>query len=195
MMNNIQFPEPTGKRCLMLPYLQGDPSSVPIEYREGYEDILRDTYIKKGDIGYLTIDEGLTTVGKPHRGASSSYERAVHTEAGRRGDHWVWGMRDNVTLEEDTKVLLANSVDDSCAVWDRTVHNTSENGDLGHVAEEYPLEQATLMKKGDVHTIGILTPHESLPTVKEGIRQFLRIISNTIEGRESHFTLNPLLGD
>jgi len=53
---NIQFPIYSGVRCLMMPYVQGDPDSVPASYRS-YYDIIRTVYLTKGDIGYLTIDE------------------------------------------------------------------------------------------------------------------------------------------
>lgn len=41
--NNITLPDFTGTRCLMLPCIQVDSSSVPEEYRKGYEDILEST--------------------------------------------------------------------------------------------------------------------------------------------------------
>lgn len=49
------------------------------------------------------------------------------------------------------------------------------------------------MKAGEVHEIGILTPHESLPLRQKARRQFLRIISSRVHGRESYFTENPLI--
>ena len=49
------------------------------------------------------------------------------------------------------------------------------------------------MKTGEVHKIGILTPHESLPMKCDTNRQFLRIVSAGVHGRESFFTINPLL--
>lgn len=49
------------------------------------------------------------------------------------------------------------------------------------------------MKAGEVHQIGILTPHESLPITKGGNRQFIRIVSSGVYGREPYFTKNPLM--
>lgn len=40
---------------------------------------------------------------------------------------------------------------------------------------------------------GILTPHESLPVPCDFPRQFLRIISSGVHGREDYFTVNPLV--
>jgi hypothetical protein len=193
-VNKIQFPEPSGRRCLMMPFIQGDPASVPEEFRTGYEAILASTFIKKGDVGYLTIDESSVQKGNPHRGNRALHGRALHTEAGVRPNGlYAWGRGHSVYLDSDVKVLLANSIDDSCALWDATHKNTSFDGDIGDLAHDYPFEHATLMKAGDVHEIGILTPHESLPVAKNGNRQFIRIISSGVHGREENFTKNSLM--
>ena len=198
--NKIEFPGFSGVRCLMLPYVQGDPESVPEQYRSGYEDILRNIYFNKGDVGFLTIDESQAKKGTPHRGVRAKHERALHTEAGRLpnkiyvwGSGGGWGCSHNVTLDADVEVLLANNMDNSCALWDAEHENTSRDGDIGHLAEMYPYCDAELMKAGDVHKIGIFTPHESLPVESDTNRQFLRIISSGVYGREPYFTKNRLL--
>lgn len=195
----IRFPAFSGLRCLMMPYIQGDPTSVPSEFAP-YADIIRDVFVCRGDLGHLTIDESVTIPGKPHRGARSKTNRAIHTEVGRiPGVAYVWGgggwgRRHNVTLDADTQILLANNLDDSCAVWNATHEDTSVDGDIGHAASQYPYEDAVMMKAGEVHRIGILTPHESLPVKEAFPRQFLRIISNGVHGTEPYFTKNPILG-
>ncbi len=196
----INFPNTSGIRCLMLPYIQGDYMSVPEEYRGGYEKILSSNYFNKGDVGFLTIDESLVEKGNPHRGLRSKTNRALHTEAGRMpnkiycwGDGGGWGSTHKVTLDRDVRVLLANSIDDSCALWDKVHEDTSIDGDIGNLAGMYPLSEAIFMKAGEVHEIGILTPHESLPVKNSVSRQFLRIISAGVHGREPHFTENHLL--
>jgi len=184
----------------MMPYIQGDAESVPEEYRVGYEEILSEVYFEEGGIGYLTIDESLATQGTPHRGRRAKSQRALHTEVGRSPDKlytWGqgggWGRAHNVELDGGVKVFLANNLDDSCALWDAEHPDTSLDGDLGHVAELYPLSDAVLMKAGEVHQIGVLTPHESLPVVESTNRQFLRIVSSGVHGREPYFTPNPTL--
>ena len=195
IVSRIKFPEYTGARCLMMPYIQGDPSSVPEEYAK-YSEIVSSLFFKRGDIGYLTIDESEVKSGNPHRGAGSRTSRALHTEAGRRpGDiyAWGWGKTHNVKLERSVKVMLANSVDNTCAIWDAIHEDTSRDGDIGYAANLYPYEDAIMMKAGEVYKIGILTPHESLPVNQDIKRQFLRIVSSGVHGREPYFTDNPLL--
>jgi hypothetical protein len=199
LTGHIKFPEFKSLRCLMMPYIQGDPQSVPESYR-GYSEILGKVFIKEGDIGYLTIDESPVEKGAPHRGDRAKTDRALHTEAGRHPDKvyaWGgggWGRSHRVTLDGDVEILLSNSIDDTCAVWDTQHYNTSLDGDIGHFAHLYPYHDADMMKAGEVHRIGILSPHESLSVDRACNRQFLRIVSSGVNGREPYFTINPLMG-
>lgn len=193
------FPKFQGLRCLMMPYIQGEPDSVPSEYA-AYSEVVRDVFVRKGDIGYLTIDESVAHAGRPHRGDRAKTDRALHTEVGLipglycwgGGGHW--GGRPRVTLDRDVQILLANSLDDSCATWDAVHEDTSDDGDIGYAADIYPYERASFMKAGEVRQIGILTPHESLPVRKTTQRQFLRIVGSGVHGREPYFTENPRVG-
>jgi hypothetical protein len=199
-VGKIEFPEFSGVRCLMMPYIQGDPDSLPDEYAT-YRDIVSNLAIKPGGVGFLTIDESVVEAGKPHRGARAKAARALHTEAGRLpgeiyawgGQGGGWGKHHRVTLDYDVQILLANSLSGTCAVWDAVHENTSIDGDIGDFAEDYPYSSATLLQAGDVHRIGILTPHESIPVLSTTKRQFLRIVSSGVHGREPYFTENPLL--
>lgn len=195
----ITFPTFSGIRCLMMPFIQGDPTSVPDQYRD-YSDIIESTYIEKGGIGYLTIDESFTKKNTPHRGYRAKFGRALHTEAGiHKGQYsWgspvnTWGGKMKVTLDRNTQILLANNLDASCAFWDSTHEDTSSDGDIGYASEKYPYEDAVFMRAGEVHQVGILTPHESMPIKEPFPRQFLRIVGRGVHGREDYFTLNPLI--
>lgn len=195
----VVFPEFSGIRCLMMPFIQGDPESVPTQLRAGYEAAIEMMAIEPGEIGFLTIDESLAVAGTPHRGARAKFGRALHTEAGRRpGKIYAWGgggwgNSHKVTLDRDVQILLANNLDGSCAVWDSEHENTSLDGDIGYAADQYPLREAHIMSAGEVQRIGILTPHESLPVSANTNRQFLRVLSSGVHGREDYFTKNPLL--
>ncbi len=193
----VSFPQFSGIRCLMMPYIQGDPNSIPAMYSP-YADIISSVFLKKGDIGFLTIDESIVMKGNPHRGQRARYARALHTEAGKNPLNntyqWGgWGGGTRVILDRDVKILLANNLDDSCAVWDAEHENTSTDGDIGYAADDYPYSTAVLLKAGELHEIGIFTPHESLPVEQDFNRQFLRILSAGVYGREEYFTQNPLL--
>lgn len=196
-IGQVNFPKYSGIRCLMMPYIQGDFSSVPNRFYP-YKDIINSLFIKQGDLGFLTIDESNVQAGQAHRGARAKFGRALHTEAGKipmQPYGWgnAWGGSHNVIVDEDVQVLLANSIDCSCAVWDAMHENTSVDGDIGNFSDQYPYEDAQMMNAGDVFQIGILTPHESLPVKNTQRRQFLRIVSSGVHGREEYFTQNPLV--
>ncbi len=200
LMQQIAFPEFSGLRCLMMPYIQGDSQSVPADYAS-YSDILNGTFLRRGEIGYLTIDESEAVAGSPHRGARARHARALHTEAGilRGVCKWgggapSWGGSPKVTLERDTRILVASNMSGTCAVWGCEHEDTSEDGDIGHLADLYPYSGATILMAGEVAEIGVLTPHESLPVNENVRRQFLRIVGSGVHGREPYFTENPCLG-
>lgn len=196
-MRIIKFPEFSGIRCLMMPYIQGEAASLPDIYAP-YRGIAQTVFLKRGDIGFLTIDESVVKAGTAHRASRAKFKRALHTEVGidpNKVYRWGggWGSIHHVTLDKDCKILLANNLDNSCALWDAEHAATSIDGDIGHVADTYPYSDAIFMKAGAVHEIGILTPHESLPISFDFQRQFLRIISSGVHGREQYFTVNPLV--
>src|SRR5215831_171625 len=131
-------------------------------------------------------------------GARAKYGRALHTEAGRDPNGvygWGgWGSTPHrVTLDRGVRILIASSVDDSCAVWDAEHEDTSDDGDIGYAADVYPYEDAMFLKAGEVCEIGIFTPHESVSVSAGCDRQFLRIVSSGVHGREEYFTCNPLM--
>ena len=61
---HIKFPQFSAIRCLMMPYIQGEPDSLPELYAP-YRDIVSSLFYEKGDIGFLTIDESPVVAGNP----------------------------------------------------------------------------------------------------------------------------------
>jgi hypothetical protein len=204
-MNNvittIEFPEPTGIKCNMMPFIQGDSNSLP-EWCKPYKTLIDNTYIEHGEIGHLTIDEAFVDAGESQRGYNSKgLERNVHVEVGRTQslNHWggpptpLWGGRFNVTLDNDTKVLIANNVSGTCRYWDTIETAYTEDGDLSDYIERYPIETGVLLRAGELLKMSIFTPHECVQQVKSCYRQFIRIVGKGVKGREDYFTVNPLI--
>jgi hypothetical protein len=93
IVNHIQFPKFIGPsiKCNMMPFIQGDSSSLPELYKS-YSDIVDENYLQKGQIGFLTIDESYVDSGTSQRGFSyNGTERNVHIEVGRRAGRNKWG--------------------------------------------------------------------------------------------------------
>ena len=139
MNGYVNFPKFSNIRCLMMPFIQGEPDSLPDKYYP-YRDIVSSLYHEKGAIGFLTIDESFVAKGSLHRGARAKTARALHTEAGRDPDKiYCWGAGGGwgktphrVTLDREVEILLASNLDNSCAVWPSEHENTSSDGDIGY---------------------------------------------------------------
>lgn len=198
VVSTVRFPKFKGIKCLMMPFIQGDVTSLPKEY-QGYSDIIETNYLEKGEVGFLTIDESFVESGASQRGYNSAgIERNVHIEVGREGDsnRWggnVWAGRANVLLDDDTEVLIANNIDDTCRVWDTIEKAYTKDGDLSAYIDKYPEDTGRLLKSGELARISIFTPHECVAQKHSGKRQFLRIVGKGVRGREPYFTVNPLM--
>ena len=196
VINNIRFPEFQSLKCNMMPFIQGDSTSLPDEY-QSYAYIIDDNFLEKGEVGFLTIDETFVEAGNSQRGFNSTgIERCVHIEVGEYNSVRRWGSwrgRPTTILDEDTQILIANSIDDTCRVWNTKEYAYTEDGDLSHIIEKYPEHTGQLLKAGEMAQISILTPHECVPQKESKQRQFFRIVGKGVTGREHYFTVNPLM--
>lgn len=198
IIGKIEFPQFTGIKCSMMPFVQGDSSSLPEIYKP-YSEIIQNNYLEKGEIGFLTIHESFVESGKSQRGYNAAgLNRNVHIEVGRRKNNenrWgsSWGGQGKTLLDDNTMVLIANSISDTCRVWDNKEMRQTNNGDLSSYIESYPEHTGILMKAGELAKISIFTPHECINQKQSGVRQFLRIVGKGVTGREDYFTINPLL--
>lgn len=199
IVSNIQFPDFTGVKCNMMPFIQGNPDSLP-ETLSPYRDIIASLYLQKGEVGFLTIDESYVTSGKSQRGYGAS-QRCVHVEVGQayaKGAmaHWgggYWGGRPNVYVEDTTEVIISNSLDGTCRYWDVVDLSYTVDGDLSEYLDRYPEHTGVMLSAGEVAKIGVFTPHECVPQKHSGNRQFFRIVGSGVRGREPYFTTNPLM--
>lgn len=200
----IAFPEFTDARCYMMPFIQGRPETLP-EAFSGYADTIANFVLdgQEGEVGLITIDESYVEAGKSQRGYGAG-ERTLHTEACRSETLFTWGptwgpVRDDdprpsfVELDPDVRIIIANSISDTCMVWDREIRDTTPDGDLSLRAHEFPRNTGRMMAAGEVMEMGIFTPHECIPQRESGQRQFFRIVGKGVYGREDYFTRNAIL--
>jgi hypothetical protein len=198
IINKIIFPEFTGLKCNMMPFIQGEPLSIPKNYRT-YSEIIKNNFLEKGEIGFLTIDESFVDSGKSQRGFNSkNLKRNVHIEVGRNSgkNSWggnSWGGNNKTFLEDRTEVLIANNLSGTCRFWNTIDMSFTKNGDLSDYIEKYPENTGILMEAGDLARISIFTPHECINQNFSSKRQFFRIIGKGVTGREDYFTVNPLI--
>lgn len=200
LSGQIAFPEFNALRCYMMPFIQGRPETLPDRFAS-YAGIVEDLVLsgQDGEMGLLTIDESHVEAGASQRGYGAG-KRTIHTEACVSGPRlsWgpatpTWGPSPFVSLDPKTRVLIANSIPDTCMVWDVEVEDTTPDGDLSHRADEFPRSNGKMMQSGEVLEIGIFTPHEPIAQVEAGPRQFFRIVGTGVTGREDYFTRNEVL--
>jgi len=191
--NVIEFPKQQGLKCNMMPFIQGDSSSLPKEYRS-YSDIIDNNFLERGEIGFLTIDESFVNGGESQRGYNSKgINRNVHIEVGISEKRFAWGGSPRTLLNDNTQVLIANNISNTCRYWDAIEKSYTKDGDLSEYIDRYPEETGILMKKGEVAKISIFTPHECISQKEPAYRQFFRIVGKGVKGREDYFTENPLV--
>lgn len=198
----IAFPKFSGIKCSMMPFVQGDSSSLPEMYKS-YSTIVDSVHLEKGEIGFLTIDESFVKAKTSQRGYNAKgIDRNVHIEVGRNKDsnYWgggsgnpSWGGHNKTFLDDSTMVLIANSISDTCRYWNAMEMAYTKDGDLSDYIEKYPESTGKLMKQGEVAKISIFTPHECVAQKEDGYRQFFRIVGRGVRGREDYFTVNPLV--
>lgn len=183
----------------MMPFIQGDSASLPLMFQP-YAQIISENFLEKGEIGFLTIDESFVEEGKSQRGYNAAgINRNVHIEVGRTKDNrnrWggnSWGGKEKTLLDDNTMVLIANSLSNTCRVWDTKEMSYTPDGDLSEYIEKYPVETGKLLKAGEVAKISIFTPHECVAQKHSGQRQFFRVVGKGVTGREDYFTVNPLV--
>lgn len=200
IVNRIYFPTPTGVKCTMMPFIQGYSSSLP-EYLKPYAQIVDNNYLEKGEVGFLTIHESFVSSGNSQRGYNSGgISRNVHIEVGqsKKGENrWgggsSWGGKHETLLDDETMVLIANSISGTCRVWNKKEKRHTLDGDLSEYIFDYPEQTGFLLDAGDVAKISIFTPHECVNQLHPGFRQFFRIVGVGVTGREDYFTKNPLV--
>lgn len=202
IVNKIQFPEFTGIKCNMMPFVQGDSRSLPEIYKP-YSKIINDNFLEKGEIGFLTIHESIVRANESQRGYNSAgINRNVHIEVGRNEklNHWgsgsggaSWGGKYSTLLDDSTMVLIANNISDTCRLWNTKEMAYTKDGDLSEYIEKYPEHTGINLKSGEVAKISIFTPHECINQKESGKRQFFRIVGKGVVGREDYFTINPLV--
>jgi len=197
IVSTIEFPSFTGISCNMMPFIQGDPNSLPDPYKP-YAHIIEENFLEKGEIGLLSIQESYVESNTSQRGYNSAgIPRNVHIEVGRGNGYnrWgsSWGGRDLTRLEDSTMVLIANSISDTCRVWNSKDLRYTPDGDLSEYIEDYPEESGIMLKSGELARISIFTPHECVAQKHSGYRQFFRIVGMGVKGREPYFTINPLI--
>lgn len=207
-LGNVSFPTPNDININMMPFIIGDPASIPQEYRQ-YEELLRrcqgyNCSSEQGKIGYLTIQESLVHGGESQRRPGLHLEApGLVTISGGKNviqiefeSHWGRGDIDFYPVDKmQGGIYMASTLSDSCRVWnariDKPCDVVGHLGDVEHLRDF--LDAGTNMKKNELFWITDVTPHESLPLKEDQYRQYFRFVTSGVTvWYEKHSTKNRL---
>lgn len=194
MPETLNFPAPTNIQINMMPFVMGDPSSLPPQlhaYLPFVEQALQVVPGERGKIGYITIEESWVEAGATHRRSGLHTDRHPDAMRGGVGIPTQWGGN----IAGRGGIFLGSNVANSCAIWDLDVDEPGPHGNCEHLRESL-LEEGVkprVMLPSRLYWMSDTIPHESLPLKERTFRQFFRLVTS----RVSHWfkknsTANPL---
>ena len=191
----VEFPEYTGVNVNMMPIIMGDDGSVPNNLKQ-YLPMIHRCNFRSGTTVYLSVSESFVRQGETQR------RPGIHTDGtatlGWGGGGWGGGYRPPPPPKKDeekpsppvsvpTKGIYLASTDGRCRIWDCV---TLDVDNLGAAAEPDALSLEA--EPGAMYWITDRTPHESLPALQDGHRQWFRLVADEIGAWYSrHSTPNP----
>ena len=201
--NVVEFPEPTGLYCNMMPFVLGSEQSLPLRFQR-YWPLLKKLPIpveERGQVGYLTIDERPVEAGEAQRRPGLHCESPGLLERGgvvgeREGGvvALAWGLGGYVRDKLSGGIYMVSNVSNSCAVWDVAIE-AAAIGAQGGVEHLRPLlPRGHRMGAREVWWLTDRTPHEALRLTEAAERQFVRVVAGSVSvWYAAHSTVNPLV--
>ncbi len=194
----VAFPTFEPRHINMMPFVMGDPSSIPAELH-GYLPMIDACPLgdEVGKVGYLTIDERYVAEGSQRRAGVHTEGFGTASWGGWGGGSWggapkraSWGGWGGGSWGAGGGLFIANSVDDSCILFDAAIEDTPFGGAVSD--EQLVGVSHTLMPANNVFWLHDRTPHASMP-VRNTNRQFFRLVTSEVSMWFSkHSTPNPL---
>jgi hypothetical protein len=187
-LGSVDFPPASDININMMPFVIGDERTLPV-FARGYAPLIAACDIEaaeNGRVGYLTVTE------TPVRAGASQRRGGVHTE--RHPSHgWGgggWG-RGDFEHRRQGGIYLASNMGGTTAIWDVEVAVPGLGGDCEHLRSA--LGCARTLDANELIWMTDGVPHESLPSQRDGVRQFFRVVTSAIDlWFTQHSTANPL---
>jgi hypothetical protein len=185
----VAFPRPQNINVNMMPFVLGDPDSLPEELR-AYQPLIDACEVEaaeQGSVCYLTISETAVQPGSSQRRGGAHTER--HPNVSWGGGGWGGGRHDG---RRHGGLYIASTMEATTAVWDARIENPGPGGDCSDRLEE--LGESSLLDANQLVWLTDATPHASLPVPRAGTRQFFRLVTSQIDlWYEDHSTANALV--
>lgn len=175
-LGTVIFPAPQDIHINMLPFVLGDPDSLPDEYRQ-YWPLVQACHIEKaeeGSIGYLSLMESFVQTGHTQR------RHGVHTD-GHGSSAWGWGRGASVTGERMRGLYMASTTQGQCRAWNCAVEAPGEQGDCEALRTKLERVPYVVMEANTLYWMTDACPHESLPAITDGYRQWFRVVTHAVD--------------
>ena len=208
---DVEFPEPQDLDVNMMPFVYGEPESLPPELRPYYSNLIASCPIQEHDIGkvmYLTVQENQVEKGTTQRrpglhveapgaGTGEVVARGHKVVAGGflAAQEHTWGsgfVSGGDTFHDG--IYMASNMDNTAAVWNAIVDTRKgEVTSEGSVAHLRPLiGDGFLLPANLLVWMTDKTPHEAIPQENGGYRQYFRLVTSRVSvWFEQHSSLNP----
>lgn len=188
-VGEVDLPQFSGIRVMMMPIVLGDISSLPI-LLGGWIDTIAQMFRMRdqhaGDIGYLTIDEKHVKAGETHRRAG------LHVDGIYQGKTGAWGGGGGGWSSVGNGMLTVSSPA-GCRAWRGRVYGLAgDDGECEHLRDQFPEESGELFRPGVVYWVDGLCVHESVPMVADVDRQFARLSMPSTAPWFEGYTEKPL---
>lgn len=204
--NQIEFPPAKQRNVNMMPFILGQKESLPTDLQCYYDMIDACPWFREenGKVAYLTVQESQVAADETQRRPGLHIESPGvladdnNASAFFPGVEHSWGM--GIFYGPDRYeggIYLASNVDNSTQVWDALVDRTvpgivDRYGGCEHLRRLLPDNIATTLGAGDLIWMTDCTPHEALPALASGTRQFFRLVMpNVSHWYADHSTPNP----
>jgi len=195
----VEFPPPNGININMMPFIMGDPNSIPPKYRQYWPLVERCqlSSAERQKVGYLTIQESLVPEGQAQRRPGMHVE-SPGAQLSQGGSYqanridWGCGIVRADLSDVQGGIYMASTVPGSCRVWNVQIGEpvVGDLGDVEHLRDA--LGKGTLMEANKIYWLTDSTPHESLPVSKEAYRQYFRLVTSSLTAwYPEHSTANP----
>jgi hypothetical protein len=194
----LEFPAGRDIKINMMPFIQGQRDSIPIEYRHYFWPIIQHCKAgQAGEIGYLSIHESWVEPGQAQRRPgihTEGYATPGKVRGGWGGGGWGGGTTppDINDLGAKGGLFMVSNMADTCQVWDTRIDGyTRPGGDCEYLRAAFG--PGRMLQPGELCWLTDRTPHESAPANFPAYRQWCRVVTKAVSvWFADHSTPNPL---
>lgn len=197
-LSKICFPKPKSINITMMPFIMGDPQSIPMKYRE-YWQMIKSCNIpalEYGKVGYLSVMEcRIKANATPHAASICTNSRqargGLFMAFNQENTCKIWNYpRSSSNITHSSSNPLRTTY--SCSARSPSFVNNSiiDHEDCSHHVDE--MGEPTMMKANHLYWVTNCTPHEVLGLNRTAYHQWFCLIPHICTWYSADYTHNSL---